>query len=264
MQSTIGSQLVRVAIAGLVFCGFASAGQTLGQDQTQAHCSVESKNQYYRDFEASYEGDKRNQDEALNAAKNYLACPDDSDQQEVLARLNLAVGRMLNAKGLSGDAIAYFIKAASCNSPVKTSPQTYADLAKSYLDGPYAELSADYEMRFQGKDETRASLLAVRTIFEVVDRIVDAYARAIALTGVEPPKLLQGDGASRDSSDGPAEWMDRLTELYRFRHNGSERGLKEMIGSIVVQPMPTWPIHGIALPPRTRHRRKIRTHSRLV
>lgn len=264
MQRTVGFQSARATIAVFLFCGFASAGKTSGQDQTQAHCRVESKNQYYRDFAASYEGDKRNQDEALKAAKNYLACPDDSDQQEVLARLNLAVGRMLRAKGLSGHAIAYFIKAASYNSPVKTSPQTYADLAKSYLDGPYAELSADYEMKFQGKDETRASLLAVRTIFEVVDRIVDAYARAIALTGVEPPKLPHGDGATRDHGDGPAEWMDRLTELYRFRHNGSERGLKEMIGHIVVQPMPTWPIHGIALSPRTRHRRKIRTHSSLV
>lgn len=249
MQRTVGFQLARVTVAGLAFCGFASAGQTSGQDQTQAHCSVESKNQYYRDFEASHEGDKRNYDEALKAAENYLACPDDGDHPELLAKLNLAAGRILSSKNLSSDAIPYFIKATSYNSPVKSSAETYAELARAYEEGPYAKLSDEYRERFEGKDETQESLLALENICLVIDRMIDAYARAVALAGVELPKRAQGNGLRVCTDRDPAEWVDTLIGFYKIRHNNSEAGLKELIGTILAQPLPGWPIPPTS-PPR--------------
>ena len=242
MQRTVDLQSVRVTVAVLVLSVFASAGQTSSQDKIQAPCSVESKSQYYRDFEASYEGDMRNQDVALKAAKNYLACPDGSDQQEIVAKLNLTAGRLLRAKNLNSEAIPYFIKSISYSSAIKTSPQTYADLAKAYEDGPYAKLSDDYKARFEGKDETLESLRALQDIYLVINCMIDAYARSVALAGVELPRQTKRSGLGRFTGSDPAEWADTLVGFYSFRHNGSEAGLQRLVETILSQPLPAWPI----------------------
>jgi len=230
------------AMAAFSLAGWAKAARVERQYQLQSECSVERTQQYYKDFLESYEGLSRDQAKALEAAKKYLACSDEtSNQEENLAKLNLAVGRILSARNLSSDAIPYFIKAASYNGTIKTLPQTYVDLATAYEDGPYARLSDEYRKRFEGKDETRESLLALENIYPIVDRMIDAYARAIALTGVEPPNPQQGTHPRVWNDHDPAGWMQTLTELYRFRHNGSVSGLQEMISTVLSQPLPGEP-----------------------
>jgi tetratricopeptide (TPR) repeat protein len=250
MKKTIILQAGGCTLAVLVIAGFPDRVQLQPPAQAQNQCSVESKNQSYRDFLASYEGDSRDQAKAVEAAKEYLGCPDEpSDQEEVRARLNFAVGIILGLKNSYSEAIPYFIKAASYNSVFKTSPQTYAYLGEAYLKGPYAKLSAAYERRYSGQDETEESRLAYKNILQIVDHVIDAYARAVALAGVEPPKTARHEDLRIGS---PAVWMERLSELYRFRHKGSEAGLKELIATILSTPLPPEPTPITSLPPRER------------
>jgi len=208
--------------------------------QAQSSCSVEDKKQAYSDFMSSYEGASRDRVKALAAAKKYLACsPDSGDQEKDLARVNLAVGQMLSVKNLSNDAIPYFIRAASYNSTVKTSPKTYVALANAYM-AIYEELAEAYRI---GKVDDRQSLAALENINAVIDRMIDAYARVVALAGV-PPKP-----SSPHSGLNLGEWaMGSLTEFYRYRHKGSDAGLRELIARILFEPLPAWPIPPASVP----------------
>ncbi|HYU98665.1 MAG TPA: hypothetical protein VE977_07550 [Pyrinomonadaceae bacterium] len=222
--------------------------------QAQRSCSVEDKKQAYSDFMSSHEAATRDRIKALAAAKKHLACSADSgDQEEELARVNLAVGQMLSVKNLSNDAIPYFIRAASYNSTVKTSPKTYVALADAYMD-IYEKLSEAYRNRYEGKAEDPQSLIALENIHAIIDRMIDAYARVVALVGV--PSKPSDPHSGRDLG----EWaMGSLTEFYRYRHTGSDRGLTELIATILSEPLPAWPI-----PPARAHSESgVRTSSRL-
>jgi len=93
-------------VASLIMAGVAHRSEEQAKDQAQTQCNVESKDQYYSAFQAANEGDVKDQVKALEAAKKYLACPVDSkDKSEVLAKLNVAVGRILSSRDSSSDAI---------------------------------------------------------------------------------------------------------------------------------------------------------------
>jgi hypothetical protein len=214
----------------------------------QGQCSVESKAQYYRDFRASHDGETKDLTKALESAKKYLACSDSGDQQEILANLNLAVGQILSSKNSTSDAIPYFIRAASYDSSVKTSPQTYADLADAYSEGPYARLAEAYRLKYAGKDETEESLRALENIGQVADRMIDAYARAVALSGIQPSKIVAREGLRTRTGRDPADWIDDLIAFYKFRHKGSDAGLKQLIATVLSTPLPSAPVPIISLP----------------
>ena len=83
--------------------------------------------------------------------------------------------------------------------------------------------------------------MALESIYLLVDRMIDAYARAVALTGVEPPKVAPSNGLRISTGRDPAEWMEDLTALYTFRHKGSLAGLKELIATVLSRPVPAEP-----------------------
>ena len=247
MKKTIGFHAICLTVALLAIAGSPARVKLQTKDQA---CSVENRNQFYEEFVESSEGPKKDKDNALAAAWKYLACPaDGSDEQE--ARHNYVMGRMLILKNSSSEAIPYLIKAASYYSTLKTSPQIYADLAQAYEEGPYIRLSTAYTQVYLGKDETDESLVAMENINQIVDRMIDAYARAIALTGfVEMPKSENNSprGFTATGGTNPTGWLDRLTELFRYRHKGSAAGMKEMLEVILSTPLPPEPAP-IALPP---------------
>lgn len=134
------------------------------------------------------------------------------------------------------NALANFIKAAHFDSDIKKNPQTYVFITASY-EAEYAKQSADYERLYKGKDETPESKLAVANINQLVDRIIDSLARAVAAAGTDAPAL-----------QSKAVWLSRLTELYKFRNNGTETGLNEMIAGVLAKPIPPVPTPLTALP----------------
>jgi hypothetical protein len=150
-------------------------------------------------------------------------------KDDTLAYLNYAVG-FLTLKTSPDTAIDSLLKAAQYESDIKKTASTYYFLAVAYESGPYKTLSTDYQTRFANKPETPESKAALEKLGVVMDRIVDAYARAIAAAGTDPK-----------TEQSRKEWLAQLTNYYKFRHNNSDAGMTEFINAALQKPLPPKP-----------------------
>src|SRR5689334_16649332 len=150
-------------------------------------------------------------------------------RDDTLAYLNHAVG-FLTLKTNPDQAIDALLKAAKYDSDIKKTPSTYYFLAAAYESGPYKTMSAAYQTQYAGKPETPESKAALEKLNTVMDRIIDAYARAIATAGTD---------AKTDQSR--KEWLAQMTNYYKFRHEGSDAGLTEFIAASLQKPLPPKP-----------------------
>ncbi|MCM3902895.1 MAG: hypothetical protein ND866_14410 [Pyrinomonadaceae bacterium] len=157
-------------------------------------------------------------------------------KDDALAYLNNIIGQLTVQKNPS-DALPYLIKVAQYESKLNKLPFTYGTIAAAYEAGPYAKLSEAYKRDFGGKDETPESKLALENVNQVIDRMIDAYARAVALAGT--------DAANQAAKK---EWMESLSSWYKYRHNQSDAGLNEMIAGILTKPLPPLPTPITTLP----------------
>lgn len=160
-------------------------------------------------------------------------------KEETLAYLYNVIGRQA-VKSNPTDALNSLIKSVQLDTDLKKDPWNYYFIGFSYEGGPYATLSADYKTRFAGKDETPESKLALENVNQVIDRIVDAYARAVALAGND----------ARYAAN-KKDWLDGLSTWYKYRHNASDAGLNEMIASVLSKPLPPLPTPITTLPAST-------------
>ena len=160
-------------------------------------------------------------------------------KDDTLAYLYDVVGR-LSLKDTPDAALSSFVKKAQFETDLKKDPWTYYFIAAAYENGPYAKLSADYKTRFEGKDETPESKLALENINQVIDRMIDAYARAVALAGNDAKYTAP-----------KKEWMDGLSTWYKYRHNQSDAGLTELIAAVLNKPLPPLPTPITTLPAAT-------------
>jgi hypothetical protein len=151
-------------------------------------------------------------------------------KDKALAAMNYAVAEA-NLKTNPADAIPYFLKAAKYESDLKKSYQLYLDLASAYEKGPGAVLTEKYRP-FVGKDETDESKLVKANLNQIVDRQIDALARAAALAA--------------DANTKKAI-MDDLTALYKYRNN-SDAGLTELVAGVLSKPLPEIPAPLTSLP----------------
>jgi hypothetical protein len=138
-------------------------------------------------------------------------------REDAIASLNYAIG-FIELKPRPEEQI---------DSDLRKTPSPFFLLANAYEKGPYQRLSADYGKRFANQAETPESKAALENINKVMDRIIDAYARAIALAGTTPQYQA-----------GKTEWTKQLTTLYKFRHENSDAGLTEFIAGVLAKPMP--------------------------
>ncbi|HEX8072204.1 MAG TPA: hypothetical protein VF546_19820 [Pyrinomonadaceae bacterium] len=126
----------------------------------------------------------------------------------------------LNLKDNPDEAVKHLVKVAQGNSAAKQEPTTYSYLAYAY-EKEYAKAYEDYQKKYTVEsDESRVALANINLI---VDRVIDAYARAIAYT--------KGETADK------AAWKQKVTELYKSRHEGSDAGLAEMLATITTKPL---------------------------
>ncbi len=159
-----------------------------------------------------------------------------ANKDEALSYLNNTVGVLTLPKN-AAEALPYFLKAGQLEGKLKKQAITYVYIAEAYQSGPYDKLSADYKARFEGKDESPESKLALENVNQVIDRMIDAYARAVALAGNE--------AATQASKKA---WMDALTTWYKYRHNQSDVGLTDLIASVMTKPLPPPPTPLTTLP----------------
>jgi hypothetical protein len=153
-------------------------------------------------------------------------------KEQALSAMNELIARSM-VKAAPADAIPYLIKAAKAD---PKNAAIYAELAQAYAEGPRAKLTKDYQAA-QGPNgtETDASKLVLLNLNEVIDRQIDATARAAALaTDAAIKKAL----------------MDSLTDDYKFR-KGSEAGLPEYVAGVLAKPLPDPPTPITTLPTPT-------------
>jgi tetratricopeptide (TPR) repeat protein len=150
-------------------------------------------------------------------------------KDDTLAYLNYAVG-FLTLKTSPDQAIDALLKAAKYDSDINKTPSTYYFLAAAYESGPYKTLSSAYQTQYAGKPETPESKAALEKLNTVMDRIVDAYARAIKTAGTDPK-----------TEQSRKEWLNQMTTYYKFRHEGSDAGLPEFIAASMQKPLPPKP-----------------------
>jgi hypothetical protein len=156
----------------------------------------------------------------------------DSNKDKALANLTYAVAKATAATAPT-DAIRDFLKAARFQSEQQRNPQLYLDLADAYEKGPRAKLSSEYKSKIAPDGtETPESKLVLANLNQVVDRQIDAWARAAALaTDANTKKLI----------------LDDLTALYKYR-NKSDAGLNELVAGILAKPLPDIPTPLTSLP----------------
>jgi len=160
-------------------------------------------------------------------------------KEETLAYLYNVVGRQA-VKSNPTESLNALIKSVQMETDLKKDPWNYYFIGASYESGSYATLSADYKTKFAGKDETTESKLALENINQVIDRMIDAYARAVALAGNDAKYQAN-----------KKDWLEALSTWYKYRHNQSDAGLNEMIASVLSKPLPPLPTPITTLPAST-------------
>ena len=150
-------------------------------------------------------------------------------KDDTLAHLYYATAS-LNLKTAPEQALDALLKVAQLESELKKSPSTYFYLAYSYETGAYRTLSTAYQKDYADKPETPESKAALEKLNVVIDRLIDAYARAVAAAGSDPK-----------TQAAKAQWMASLTNYYKFRHENSDAGLNELIASALSKPLPPKP-----------------------
>ncbi len=159
-------------------------------------------------------------------------------KDDALGYLYYAVGYLQQTTNPK-ESLTNFIKAAQFDGDIKKGSPTYAIIANAY-ETEYAKQSDEYQKSFKDKPETPESKLAAENINQIVDRIIDALARAVAVAGTDA-----------NAQTAKAQWLGRLTELYKFRHSNSDAGLTEMIASVMSKPLPPVPTPLTTLPATT-------------
>ena len=165
--------------------------------------------------------------ELIEAGKPFAPV---ASKDQALAYLNYVIAKATVAKAPT-DAIPYFLKAVRYESDLKKNPQVYNELAAAYGAGPVAKLTEDYK-KFIGQTESTESKLVLANLNQAIDRQIDAFARAAAL--------------STNAADKKAI-MEVLTGLYKDR-NKSEAGLTELVANILSKPVPDVPTPITSLP----------------
>lgn len=156
-----------------------------------------------------------------------------------VAYLNYTIGTITLEKDPSA-ALKNLIKVAQFETPLKKSPYTYAYIAGAYETGPYAKLSEQYKTMYLGKDETPDSKLMLANINQLIDRMIDAYARAVALAANDPKFAAAKTG-----------WNESLTQWYKYRNGDKTEGMDMLIAGVLSKPLPPEPTPLTSLPPST-------------
>ena len=177
--------------------------------------------------------------QALEGGKAFEEWDPLAGKDAALAYLNFTIGTQ-TLEADPANALKNLIKAAQYETPLKKSPYTYAYIAGAYETGPYAKQSEEYKRVYGGKDETPESKLALANINQLVDRMIDGYARAVSLAG-----------NTADFAKQKPVWVESLTTWYKYLHNGSQEGMDQLIATITSKPLPPEPTPLTSLPPST-------------
>ena len=153
-----------------------------------------------------------------------------------VAYMNYTIG-YLTVEKEPATALTHLIKSAQFETPLKKSAFTYALIAGAYETGAYAKQAEAYKI-YKDKEETPESKLALANIHQIVDRMIDGYARAVALAGSDAKLATQ-----------KTAWNDSLKQWYKFRNpTEPETGVDTLVAGILSKPLPPEPTPLTSLP----------------
>jgi len=165
--------------------------------------------------------------EQIEAGKAPASWTPYKSRDEALSYLAYHAGNLAIANHDPAGAVLYLIKAATVEGPSKSEPLTYGRLAVAYQQAQLDAMQKDYNDRFSGKPETPEGKWALDQVNQVIDRIIDAYARAVNLSG---------DKA--EYAPAKAAWNQTLTAYYKFRVNDALTGYDDFIKDAATRPLP--------------------------
>lgn len=139
--------------------------------------------------------------------------------------LNFVVGNFLKDQSPI-EAAAAFLKAIQSDSPYRTEPVAYHRLGAALLKGEFAQLSTEYNEKYGAKNSSSEQRAMFDRINHLVERAIDAYARAVALS------------TNPQQQDARNKVLAQLTALYKSFHNDSDAGLNELIATVLSKPLP--------------------------
>ncbi len=146
-------------------------------------------------------------------------------KEEVLGWLNYTLGLICFRLNEYATAASYFYRATQFEGWVKRDPQIYSMLAKAYEEGEYRRLVDPFRHDYGGA-ETVESKARREPVERMIDLIMDAYARAVALVDEAEVKTEQKQA-----------WKNKLRSFYQYR-KGTEARMDEFITSILSKPVP--------------------------
>jgi hypothetical protein len=152
------------------------------------------------------------------------------NKEEIIGGLSYTLGFLLR-ESQPAEAIPFLLTAAQAPGVSQKDPYTYGFLAAAYETSEYAKLRSDYEANCKTDEQLKGAQCTELTakVNNVVDRVIDAYARAVAYSK-SSPQAAQFEQAR-------TAWMGQLTELYKYR-KGSDAGLNEYIAGVTATPLP--------------------------
>jgi hypothetical protein len=155
-----------------------------------------------------------------------------ANKEDALSYLNFEIGA-LELKSNPDDALKRLVAVAQGNGKAKEEASGYGYLA--FLYEKQAAPLLDKYKTFTTK--TPESDLVLANFNRVIDQVIDAYARGVAYS--KDPKQK-------------ADFMSRLTDLYKSRHENSDAGLNEYVAGIKNTPFTvTEPLTSLPATPAT-------------
>ena len=157
-------------------------------------------------------------------------------RDQALAQMNYLIAKS-TMKTSPTDAIPFYIKAAKYQTDLQKSPVVYNELATAYGEGPVAKYAKDYAaIAAAGKSvDDPETKLVVANLNQALDRQIDAFARAAAVSNSEADKKA---------------FLDILAAVYKDRNkkDPAQNELNTMVASALSRPLPDAPTPITTLP----------------
>jgi hypothetical protein len=167
----------------------------------------------------------------LQAGRTFEKDKPVANKDDIIGGINFELGKLLKDTQ-PAEAMNYLVSAAQVESSSKKDFRTYLFLADVYEKGEYGRLSTQYNANCKTEEQakTQECIDLKAKADQKVDHMIDALARAIAYNDASP--TAAANAAAR------ASWLEQLTSYYKYRNNGSDAGLKELIAGIKSKPLP--------------------------
>ncbi len=124
------------------------------------------------------------------------------------------------------EAAAVFLKAAQSDSLYRSDPSVYHRMGVAIIKGEFTQLSTEYNEKYGSKPPSAEQAAMLNRISRLVERAIDAYARAVALS------------TKPEQQEARNKILAQLTALYKNFHDNSDAGLNELVSTVLAKPLP--------------------------